>query len=256
MLKPNSKKLLLWLYPAKILEEDQPRRRRVPYRQVQLILPDLTEAGRQSLIRLLENKQLLFSDELGNDLHLTLSSHGITQLEAYFPALKMQREGWEGNWSMLLFLKSPAADKSFRYLRSLLLDYHCFALKRGVYLRAGSLPDPVNQILQKTYRQAVVVIEFNQWQFGDEQIVIGQKTNLQAMVDVYSGIGTELKSLLTNFVQFKSLTDQQKLQFNSVFDRLYSALEDDYGLIPNYFPKLSGGVELLSQLQQGVAGLE
>ncbi len=255
MLKPNSKKLLLWLYPAKTLGEDQTRRRRVPYSQVKLILQDLTEAGRQSLIRLLEDKQLLFSDELGGGLHLTLSSHGLTQLEAYFPALKVQREGWEGSWSMILFLKSPAADKNFRYLRSLLLDYHCFALKRGVYLRAGALPVSINEVLQKTYRKAVAVISFDQWQFGDEQIVIGQKTNLQDMIDVYSGIGREVNTLLTNFVQFKSLTDQQKSNFNSVFDRLFSVLEDDYGLIPNYFPEVSGGVELLSQLQQGVAAL-
>lgn len=248
MLKSNSKKLLLWLYPAA-----GTARRRVPYDEVQLILSNLTEAGRRSLIRLLEEKQLLLTDEIEGVLRLTLSSHGLAQLEADFPALKIKREGWKGDWSMVLFLKSPSSDKNFRYLRNLLVSSHCFGLKRGVYLRAGVLPENIQQTLQEAYRKSVVVINFDEWQFGDEQIVIGQKVNLKDTMNVYSGIGKEVKNLLTNFVHFNGLTDQQKSSFNSIFDRLFAALESDFGLIPNYFPEFSGGVELLSQLQQGLS---
>lgn len=245
MLKPNSKKLLMWLYPAGGIA-----RRRVAYSQIEVLLSDLTEAGRHSLIRVLHDKQLLFSDDLEGQLHLTISSHGQAELEANFPALKMKQDDWKGDWSMILFLQSPQSDKNFRYLRSLLLNNHCFALKRGVYLRAGELPDSILKTLRGTYTKAAAVVRFNQWEFGEERIIIGQQTNLQDTIDIYSGISIEVNKLLNNFVQFNSMNIQRKNAFNSIFDRLYAALEIDLGLIPKFFEDITDGVDLLHQLQQ------
>ena len=85
-MKLNSKKLLLYLYP---LAGEQ---RRASYDQVKLFLPDLTEAGRQSLVRLLIEKQFIFTDELTGEQRLTISSYGQTQLELDFPVLKKGEE--------------------------------------------------------------------------------------------------------------------------------------------------------------------
>jgi hypothetical protein len=246
-MKTNSKKLLLWLYPVKPGE-----RRRVPYWQVPMILPDLTEAGRQSLIRVLADKQLLYSDDLAGYKRLSISSHGQSQLAADLPALRMQADDWQGEWTAVVFLQSPAADPSFRYLRSLLVKQQAFSLKRGLYLYPGQLPAVVNDTLHETYRKSVVVVKISDWQFGDEQIVIGQRTNFRDLIDVYSGISTEIESLLSKKVRVNSLSDQQKDKICSIFDRLYTSLETDLGLIPYYFPQVKTGLSLVNALKQGV----
>ena len=245
-MKLNSKKVLLYLYPL------AGESRRASYDQLKLFLLDLTEAGRQSLIRLLVEKQLIFSDELTGEQRLTISSHGQAQLELDFPSLKVDPDREQGQWSMLLFLSAPKIDKNFRYLRTLVLNNRCLALKRGVYLYPGKLPNAIQQTLQKTYRSAVIVVQFDQWQFGDENIIIGQKANFKDTISIYSGIGEELESLLTKLPNYKSLSNQQKQQINSIYDRLISALENDIGLLPNYFPQAPDGVELLNQFKQGV----
>ncbi len=246
-MKTTSKKLLLWLYPLKPGE-----RRRVPYSQIPIILPNLTEAGRQSLIRVLEDNQLLFSDDLAGFKRLTISSHGQSQLAADFPVLRMQSGDWQGQWSAVVFLQSPAADPSFRYLRSLLIKHQAFSLKRGIYLYPGQLPAAINDTLHENYRSSVVVIKISDWQFGDEQIVIGQKTNLRDLIDIYSGISTELESLLTKNVQVKSLSNQQKDKICSIFDRLYTSIETDLGLIPYYFPQAKNGLTLANDLKRSL----
>ena len=247
-MKNNSKKLLLWLYPA----GDQPKRR-VPYQQIKWLLKDLTEAGRQSLIRLMENKQLIFTDELEGSLNLTISSHGQNLLEAEIPALVKGAGQWQGDWSMLLFLDSPQADQSFRYLRTQLVKHNWFSLKRGVYLYPGDLPQNIKETLTKVYISHVAVVKFDQWQFGDEQIIIGQKTGLQDLIDVYSGIGKEIENLLTYFSKNKNFSNRQKSKFYSIFDRLLHTLLGDLGLITYYFPNAKSGIELLTELQQGLS---
>ena len=245
-MKLNSKKLLLYLYP---LAGEQ---RRASFDQIKLFLPDLTEAGRQSLIRLLATKEFIFTDDLTGKQRLTISSYGQTQLELDFPVLKMNRSTWQGQWSMLLFLQAPATDKNFRYLRTLVLSHRCLALKRGVYLYPGELPSAIQQTLQKTYRSAVVVVQFDKWKFGDEQIIIGQKASFKDIVSIYSGIGEELERLLTKLPNYKSLSRGQKQQINSIFDRLVIAMADDIGLLPNYFPHAPDGVALLNRFKQGI----
>jgi DNA-binding transcriptional regulator PaaX len=251
-MKQSSKKLLLWLYPTQLDSGNRYHRRRVPYAQVPIILPELSEDGRQSLIRLLENNQLLHTDQLTGELNLSLSSHGKSQLEAQLPLLKRQTDPWQGDWQMIIFLEPPQSDPNFRYLRTLLLKEHCFALKRGVYIYPGQISERLTDILHKTYRNAVMVIRYDIWSFGDELKIIGQKTDLDSRVDIYSGISTELKKLLTKKLNCKTLTNQQKKAIYSVYDRLYINFEEDVGLMNHYFPQVEGGFQLLCQLKDNI----
>ncbi len=251
-MKITSKKLLLWLYPTQLDFGTRYRGRRVSYAQVPVILPELSEDGRQSLVRLLEKNRLLHTDQLTGELNLTLSSYGKSQLEALFPLLKRELDPWQGDWQMILFLEPPQSDPSFRYLRSLLLKELCFALKRGVYLFPGQVTERVTDILNKTYRDSVVVIKYDTWSFGDELKIIGQKANLHSMADIYSGISTELKKLLTKRLSCKTLTNQQKKAIYSVYDRLFINFSEDIGLIDHYFPQVESGFQLLCQLKDNL----
>lgn len=247
-MKINSKKVLLWLYTP-----SNQSRRRVPYSNIKWLLEDLTAAGRQSLIRLMEERQWIFTDELNGESHLSISSYGRNLLEAEIPALVKVNDKWQGEWSMLLFLESPAADQSFRYLRTQLVKGNWLSLKRGVYLYPGDLPQSIKDLLAEVYISHVAVIKLGRWQFGDEQMIIGQKMNMQDLISVYSGIGREITKLLEHFAKNKELSDRQKVNFSSIFSRLLHSLLNDLGLITYYFPTAESGTRLLKRLQQGLS---
>ncbi len=241
-MKANSKKILLWLYP--LTEE----KRRVPEQDMEWVVRDLTAAGRRSLVRLLIEEQLIFSDELAGEKQLVISSHGQRQLEAEFPFLKLRHE-WQGDWSQILFLQAPETDKSFRYLRSLLVKHLAFSLKRGVYMYPGKLPHEVLTVLDQDYRGAVAVVSVVQWQFGDEDIIIGQQAQLQSLIDIYSGISKEIKSLLGVKDKEKRLPKRVKNRLFSLYDRFYQSVSRDLGIISYYYPQQSDGVTVLREMQ-------
>jgi DNA-binding transcriptional regulator PaaX len=243
-MKFTSKKLLMWLYPI-----GQQQRRRVAYEQVPIIIPEITEEGRLSLIRHLERSDLLFSDRLTEDLHLTISTHGKSQLEADFPVLNQQTEPWQGDWCMIVFLKPPAIDRNFRYLRTVLLKEYCFALERGVYLHAGKLTDKLLDLLEKAYRGCVIIVKYDNLEFGDQLKIIGQKTELRSLIKAYSDIGSQLENMLTKKSKSKRLSNQQKKSIYSVYDRLIRHLEIDHGLISYYFSQVENGLSLLNKLK-------
>ncbi len=249
-MKLSSKKVLLWLHPLFDRE-----RRRVPFVQIELITPELTEAGRNSLVRHLESKQLLFTDELDDWTSLTISSHGQAEIESVFAPLRRLSEPWEGDWWQVLFLQAPSGDRNFRYLRTLLLEEDCFALKRGVYLHPGKLSEKLAGNLHNSYRQSVIVIECGQWQFGDEQNVIGQKAGLDDLLSIYSGISTELKDLLTKISNKKHLNVRQKTQIASIFERIVTTMEQDIDILPHYYPQTKTALQLLSDLTLGLTRL-
>jgi len=242
-MKANSKKILLWLYP--LAEE----KRRVPEQDMEWVVQDLTAAGRRSLVRLLIEEQLIFSDELAGEKHLVISSHGQRQLEAEFPFLKFRHASWQGDWSQILFLQAPETDKSFRYLRSLLVKHLAFSLKRGVYMYPGKLPHEVQTVLDQDYRGAVAVVSVVQWEFGDGDIIIGQQAQLQSLIDIYSGISKEIQSLLGVKNREKRLPKRLKNRLFSLYDRLYQSVSRDLGIISHYYPQQSDGVAVLNELQ-------
>lgn len=243
-MKITSKKLLLWLHSSLPQE-----RRRVPISHLDFILSELTPDGRQSLVRYLESNRLLFTDELDGIPKLSLSSHGLTQLEADFPALRRLNHPWEGDWLLIIFTQSPATDQNFRYLRTVLLQEHCLSLKRGVYLHAGEISQRLENLLHSNYRSCVVIVKTASWEFGDPQIVIGQNEVLKDIIEVYSGIGKEIETLLTNFSTSKGLSDRQKKDIGSIYDRIVVNFQQDGGIIPYLYESAPTGIELLERLK-------
>lgn len=227
-------------------------RRRVSYQQIEMLLPGLTDSGRRSLITVLADRDLIFSDRLEHRLSLSISQYGRTQLEAEFPVLTLAEHPWQGEWCLLLFLQAPKNDPGYRYLRPALLEENFFSLTRGVYLHPGRPGQALIKLLEKEYQGAVTIVQFDNFQFGDELKIIGQKIDLTTTRDTYSEIGKDLNDLLTKKMVCKRLSDQRKQQISSVYDRLVTALESDHGLVQHYFPQATTGCDLLAKLQQSI----
>ena len=253
-MKENTKKILLWLFAAE-LNNKQSAAGSVSTDIFQKLLPDLTRSGLRSLVRLMEEKQLLVIDDSGTGQRLMLTNYGRERLEAEFLVVKRITEPWTGLWTQILFLNGPSSDPHFRNLRSLLLRNQAFSLKRGVYLYPGKLPYEAAEVIKKEYLNTAAVVELGQWCCCEELIVIGQVLHLHDRIDVYSGISEESAALLRKKQKTKMLTDQQKSKICSIFDRLYQTLENDRGVLQHYFPQAVSGVDLLIDLTSLTAAL-
>ncbi|HCR81046.1 MAG: hypothetical protein UX28_C0003G0170 [Candidatus Pacebacteria bacterium GW2011_GWA1_46_10] len=242
-MKENAQRLLSWLYPS------DKTARWVKTAEFAMIAPDLTSGGLQSILSFLQARKRIRLEKIQNESLASITTHGMRALEAQIPVFSPSRREWKGEWYGIFFLRAPKQDKNFRFLRRTLLGTHALPAARGMFLYPGELPDRVTFELHNTYEGGVMVVKLKDWLFGDEKEIIGSNFGLADLAETYSGISKEIDSLLTGDSSLNSLTNQAKLRFFSVFDRLFSALKLDYGLQHFYFPQVPNGVELLFQLQ-------
>lgn len=242
MIKENTKKTLVWLYPTSA------EWRFVPKTRISFVVPQLSPAGVRSLLYTLEKKQLILSQRVGGELQYGLTTIGKATIETEIPILKADQAP-NTEWSLLVFQQAPASDRNFRYLRQLLLAHHWIALGRGVFIYAGEPSLPIQQTIQKLYPQAVMIAGVNKWHWGDMRLVIGQSTAANQVSDIYSGISREIERLIGQFLGEKALDDQAKSQIISTFDRLYLTLTQDFPLAAADGRHLTTGRELLGRLQ-------
>lgn len=247
-MKDNTKKLLTWLYRPQDKDAAQ-LATTIDYDQLRFLLPDMTPGGRRSLVHYLSQQHLIRAERLSHQTQLSLTSHGEQALAAQFPVFSRARYDWPGQWSALIFLQAPNSDRHFRYLRALLLNHHAFHLRRGVYLHPGEFPPKILNTCQELYVGHVVIVSWQQWQFGDERSLISHHYMLSDLSEVYSGISREINQLLSEKKQQKGLTHKFYRQIFSVFDRLFSILPQDAGLLTHYYPQSPHAAQLLTQLQ-------
>lgn len=242
-MKQNTQKLLVWFYAP----EGQPRRE-LDYQQLKYVLPEMSPGGRRSLIHFLTKKLLVRTQRFNNHTTITITSHGVDALVSQFPVFSKEMQSWQGEWSMLIFLKGPKGDPHFRYLRQLLLDQHAFSLSRGVYLYPGELPSQVSNLCREMYVGAVSVVKVNEWTFGDERGAVDEHYMLSDIAEILSGISSEINQLLEVKKEQKRLAKKLSLQIYSVFDRLFNVLSTDPGFLHYYYPQLPTTIKLLDQL--------
>lgn len=242
-MKENAQRILSWLYAANTST------RWVPVIELSLISPGLSEGGLRSVVQYLSERKRVVTEQVGNDLSVSLTGHGMKALTDQIPVFSSSRQQWQGTWQGVFFLQAPKGDKHFRYLRRLLLAEHALPVTRGIFLYPGELPERVVFELGNSYEGAVLTAEIKEWTFGDEREVISQNAQLGDLASSYSSISKEIDSLLALEIPLKSFNDQAKLRFSSVFDRLFWALKNDYGIFHYYFPQVEGGLELLARLQ-------
>ncbi len=243
-MKENSKKILLFLYPT---ENDVVW---FSFKELQGLVPNLSVAGLQSALFLLDKKDLLRIDKTQTEWRYGLSSYGKSYLEELFPALYESNDKWQGDWSLLIFLEAPKTDKNFRYLRSYLTQNKAIALTRAVYLYPGLVSDKIKTDLQNSYKNAVLVLKVSKWLFGDDFKVIGQKAQLNDLFELYSSISKEIDRLISIKANEKSFTQQEKTTFFSALSRFLSVLYTDPALLRLYFPQVESAKQLLNKLQK------
>lgn len=243
-MKENSKRILLFLYPS----ENQPVWFNLA--ELQNLVPNLSHAGLQSALFLLDKKELIRIDKTQVESKYSLSSYGQSYLEDLFPALCESSEKWQGDWSLLIFLEAPKTDKNFRYLRSYLTQNKAVALTRAVYLYPGLISEKIKADLERSYKNSVLVLKVSKWLFGDDFKVIGQKAQLNDLFELYSSISKELDRLISLRSNEKSFTQQEKISFFSALSRFLSVLSTDPALLRLYFPQVESARQLLTKLQK------
>lgn len=242
-MKENTKLLLLWLYCDRVGE------RWVSVQDVKKLLSNLSDAGLKSLLFLLDKKQVILTEKIKDEQHVCITSNGKRMLEAQFPSILGLNEEWNGNWTQIVFLKPPNSDKNFRYLRKKLLSLNYIAISRGVFMHAGKLSQQLIELCDQLYKNSVLILSINKWEFGDELSIMGFKSVLSDVKDSYSSISREVDQLIDKINTQKGLTDSIQVEIYSVFNRYYKILTSDLGLINYYFPQEEKSLDLLNRIK-------
>lgn len=240
-LKATTSKLLTYLYTDSWQRADKS--------VLDLLLPDLSDAGKRSLISYCQKNSLIKSETIDGQRMLLLTEHGKRELELCFPVFSRKADSWSGEWLVVVFLTPPKMDPQFRYLRNFLLERHAATLVRGNYLIPSYLASDIVEEIHYSYRKEVLIFSIKKWVFGDEKSFVLDQYLLLDLHQSYSGVSNEIAGLLKKNISFSNASHQEKVEIFSVFDRLHWLLSKDIGLISYYFPELTRGIALLKQLQ-------
>lgn len=247
-MKETSLKLLTLLYTRGNFSEVFTN-----YEQLSLLLPELTRSGVRSLVSLLKKRGLITTERLDNQTMVFITNAGTKTVEDQIPAFFFTDGQVVSEWSCLVFLKAPKRDPEFRYLRSLLLDHHAVGLTRGVYLYPGSFPAKIKEECHELYTLSVIIMQAKTLVQGDLRTIFSQHQPLADIAQSYSGISSEINSLLKPKKDYSDLNDQQKKHIFSVFNRFFKIVSDDSGFTKLFFPQVNGAYELLLEIQTALS---
>jgi len=254
-MKDNAKKIMLLSYEPANLKPLS-----LTYEHLKLFLPHLTGSGLRSLIVALKRTGYLEVERVVDVTSIRLTNRGRQEVESNFPFLLNQASGSGGPstensvdaeipWATLIFLQSPPGDLQFRYLRSLLVKYRAINLARGVYIYPFHFPSAVIDECSSRYSDAVVIGHLQKWLIGDDRQIAINHFHILDLIQSYSGISRDIDRLIERKKLFRELNNQEKKLLSSLFNRWYSNIQEDYGLIPFYFPHVNDGRVLLKRLQ-------
>lgn len=226
MLKQNSRISLLALTHPSVIRQG------VPEEFFQALLSELTPSGYQSLLSQLTGKELLWYERRPLGKYVGATEKGKRELLDIFPALQTQEAD---SWHLLVFTRAPKADPQFRNLNEQLHRQRWLKLSRGVYAHPFKPSSQITVLLDTFYSDSVMLSTVAEWKIGFKRAVIVREYGLEALSDLYSGIGSECYRLLTTFSHKKGLNYKSILSIKSVIARFESALGDDAGLLPQVF---------------------
>jgi hypothetical protein len=239
-MKQNSLKILAWAYSKE--------NRWVNRDEFEYLLNNMSRDGIKSSLFLLEKSNHLLSETINDNKMYMITSHGRSLLEVKFPALISFGE--ERDWQALIFLSAPDKDPSFRYLRKALSNTHAFALTRGVFMHLGAFPASIMDLCKDKYLGSLAILTVNDLIFGDERLIIGQRSGFNDEASVLSGLSKEINELIGKYSGEKVLLDRQKMHIFSIFNRLYDSLARSSGVMDRYFPQVESYFSLLKRLQK------
>jgi len=230
-MKYLSKKLLFYLYP--VLGADVPC---IVIKDLQYLLPDLSPAGRRSLIHWLKVQGYLDQVSKDEQQALFLTSAGRQQIELDLRLFSLD-EPWGGEWQVIVFRKGPNTDKHFHLLRAETLKSGGIPISRGVYAFARSLPLALWVRCQQQYRDNVSVLTTSRWQLCEIRDVVNEYFSFTDLTNGYSGISREIDVLLGTINANKVLNYQSKADIYSLYTRFFAIICEDTGLVKHYFPQ-------------------
>lgn len=243
-MKKNSQQVLLSLYYK------QPPVPQIAEQVMYSLFPSLTQSGQRSLLHHLEKEGYVRAHQIEANRFFSITEAGRSAVVAHFPVFSQEMDTWQGEWSILLFLKSSSSDPQFRNLRRILLKEHSYQIKRGVYVTPAKFSTNTLSLCETLYRNSVVIGTVSSWDFGFELQSVFKDLALFDINQVYSGISGEVNSLLRLFLQNKTPSEIEKKQLISVFYRYSDNLSQDPGFLRYYFPKLIDPYVLLGRFQQ------
>lgn len=240
-LKKNSYRVLLWLLPT----YNSPRQ--FSLQAVSFSLPETTQAGRLSLLYLLQRKGYISLLPTNSSWLVSLTALGYASLKTKFPAVFASHDQ-DNTKYLVTFLKAPKNDPSFRYLRTQLLEKHALQLSRGLYLFMERPDQALLDVTARLYAGAVLIVGLGEWIQGDEKQIIGYGKGLSDLFSAYSSISNQISRLLEKNSGKNGLNEADKKEVCSIYDRLFDLVSEDSGLVSRYYTQVESRTMMLEKL--------
>lgn len=247
-MKKNTQKILLSLFT-----EVSTVKNRIPLSVLQCIVPELTAGGFRSLLFTLKKQGVISTQRVQGVTTASITHYGTTLLESEFPALSSKWDDWDGSWECLLFMDSPAFDKQFRYLRTLLLSEGALVVNRGVYIAPGGFSQIVLKECRNAYHSSVLLFSVGDWKIATESSFIIEKYGLLDIAEGYSGLSRDVGRLIEISISEKGLIEGNKSGIHLVYDRVVDILLEDPGFCTFYFKEVEKVKNILSRLSDSLA---
>lgn len=242
-MRTSTLKALVWLW-------DSSGQRNVTHAELMAFTPHLTDSGYRSLLHVLKEQGYVDIESVVGNTTVRLTDRGRRLVSSRFPALSASMQSWRGDWISIVFLEAPSGDAQFRYLRSTLVnDHQALQVSRGVYFMPTPQFEQVRSLCEQQYSSNVLVSAVGDWMIGDERQIIRSHFQLEELIKSYSGISSNISSLLSSSAKQKNSTDQYKKQFFTVYDGLFDLLSNDNGIIHFYFPQVAKATDLVAKMQ-------
>jgi hypothetical protein len=246
VIKQNAQQLLIWLWSMKG-EERLVRRECVIY-----LWPMMTASGRRSLVHYLEKQHYIETLTVGKQKYLRLSVFGVEWLERHCLGMSGKRRSWGGEWLLVAVVGKSEGDRGFRQLRSWLRQYGAVKVERGMYLLSAPMEEILSEKLRITYRSMVLVWELKKWLFGDERLLVFRKCELLEVLNLYSGISSDMEQVIKSKKLKKNANNGYISALFEIYQRLLVILGEDLGFLYFYFPNEANGAKILARLQSEV----
>lgn len=243
-MKNNTKKLLLFLYSP-----DESENFSLSAHVIEGVLPNLTRAGRRSLLHLLKQQGLINDFSLNQVTQYFLTSTGKIALERELDVFRIPPD-WKGDWQLLLFKQAPGFDPHFHFLRLQTLKNGGVAIGRAVYGFPHQCPEFLIELCRDRYQPFITLIAVESWILGDIKDAVMNQLAIHDLASAYSGISNQLSKLLIAKNDKKELNNTLKSKIYSLYDLFFANVCEDTGLVRFYVPKAPTFLQLLAAFQR------
>jgi DNA-binding transcriptional regulator PaaX len=191
-------------------------------------LPQFAHSSVREALLQMTKKRLASRIQRDGKTYYRMTNVGREYLFRQLRIPRGKRGVWDRGWRMVIVDAGVLSKAEVRGLRTSLKDLGMKTLSRGIWVTPQNISNEIKQLLlDKDLVSGVVVVVTRRFMVGDDKAFAEKVWSLIQLNQVYREFVSQTEQLLTKVRASKSLTNELKSQFNSVFDRWQALIPEE-----------------------------